>query len=208
MKVQSVTKAKVYPCRWFHQGHEPTCVPWAIANATLALGLEPNPILIRDLLNLARDTTNRDKGGLSFKKVKEVIDQKYPQIGINIVELSREGRLEPTEDLELHLLASKMSSNTIKEEVLRAVEEKNKKIIEKNRSIIKQIIDEEAKILASVFLNGHQDRHAICIVDYKVTENEKMNVLIIDSNRGVLWMSLEQLSKCIVPFNTYKILRT
>lgn len=203
MKVQSATEAKVYSGKWYCQGFEPTCTPWTIANATLALGLKPNPLLIRDLLNLANDVTKRDKGGLGFNKAKEVIDQNYPQEEVNIIELFGEERLEPTEDPKFHLLAFKMSGKT-REELLRTIEEKNKKIIRKNARVIKQIIDEGAKILASVFLKGQQDRHAICIVSYKVHENGQMNVQVIDSNRGILWISLEHLSKCVVPFNTYK----
>lgn len=206
---------------WYYQGLEPTCAPWAIANATLALGLKLNSALMTDLLNLANDIEKSEKGGLGFYKAKELTDQKYPQAEINLSELTDEERLEWTEDPAFHLFAfvkyetvSSMFNlpKRTQEELLREIKERNIKNIRKNAAIIKKTIDEGAKILASVSVKQYQGRdnglHAISIVGYKVNENGVMNIQLIDSDRGILWISLEHLSKCIVPFNTYRIYKT
>lgn len=209
----------VYEGDWVYQGSEPTCLPWAVANASVALGLEPDAFYIADLLNYAIDIKESINEGANYPKAMELL-AKYPKSSISLVGLPYEDRLAlihepPSEDrgeflYKLYKIDDVRSSKQIKEDAEIVYKNAASEVVKRNGAVIKKVLDEGGVLLTSVLIKKYAGEkkgglHAICIVGYKVSEAGIIDIQIVDAARGRIWMSLEHLSSSVVPFMTYKM---
>jgi hypothetical protein len=170
-------KEALYIGPWYHQGNEATCLPWAVANAMLALNIKPPPGLIRDLLNYALNTDGKEEG-IMLDKARELITH-HPENNI---------LLQPS--LLAHDLNPDKPAWTVKG----------------NAILVKDTVDKNTPLLVSL-QREERDRHTVCITGYTISEEGFMSVQVIDSaRRGIAGYPIETLSKEIVPASALAIM--
>lgn len=159
---------------------------------------------------------------MGYHNVNDILNEKYKGSNIRLEELKDENKVclvqdKPDTDYKSYAsfvrICEHFGSSRIietEEEYNQSIQTKQREDIIHNANVIKKILDEGAKIVSSVTVKRYSNDtqnglHAICIAGYKINERGFMDVQIIDPQIGVQWISLEHLSSCIVPFNTYKI---
>jgi hypothetical protein len=203
-----------YSGNWYHQGAENTCSCWAIAQGCHIKGIKlPYQIMV-DLLNTSVDIGGSvGNEGLSYGNANKIV-QKDLNAGFQIVrcDQSLERAIHPLAESE-RIFNFKLLPDL---PVGGAEDDKNnfRKVIVSNSMIIKQIIDEHRIILTGVTTkqydpnSGSNALHAVCISGYNIRKTGEMDVQVIDPARGILWMSLEHLSKALIGYDTYTLEKT
>jgi len=194
----------IYKGGWFYQYGEATCCLWAIVNALSVLGSNPIGTCLSQIYNRSQKQNQLGMKGMSLLELSSII-KKYPQMGIEMELLIGEKDIKP--------LVKPKSSDPTSSPSSR---------INHNASVIKKALDQNKILLTTVASNRYlgvdrrnfeenvitglfEPLHAICIVGYRVNDKGHMDLQIIDSERGNIWVHLEHLSKSIKPYHTYLI---
>src|SRR3989338_3302736 len=205
-----------YNGSWCYQGGEPTCLPWAVANAIHTLGVSADHSYIADLLNYAIDAEESAREGMNYPVAIDMLE-KYPRIGVSIKRIPYERELQlihepPREDLGkmLYIIDDSRTPEEIAIDSAKMYQAANTQAVQRNGTLVKEIVDSGDVLLTSVMTKQYaKDKksglHAICVAGYKVSKQGNMDVQVIDAARGKLWMSLEHLSSAIVPFDTFRM---
>jgi len=163
---------------FYDQGDSGTCLVWALVNSLTSLGFKIDAQSLIAMLGVAIN------GGV--KKIET----------FNAKSLIKEDSDNLTEDHEFHSLSRvQEDSSNYKEE------------IQANGQQIKNVIDAKG----SLFMGVHTallykddpdydigGPHAISVVGYRIGRGNQMDVHIIDSNLGSMWVPLETLSNSIL----------
>lgn len=199
---------KVYSGGWYAQSGESTCLPWAVANSLTVLGTRPDNKFMADLLNYANDIEESKRKGMTYDDVLSIF-RKYQSTGVHVVLVAHDLELQR---INPHILMKNFvykltDDDRIPEEREQDLkvqnEQKKVETIRHNGTLIKNIIDGNSVIITTVVTKPYagvkeQCLHAICIAGYKVNDTGAMNVQIIDSARGKIWMSLEHISTALL----------
>lgn len=213
ISVELEESARIYTGNWYYQLGDPTCLPWSIANASLAIGVKVDPSYLADLLNHANTEKptlgNVNQVGMAPIEAKNILEERYGNSEFSIEHLSFDERLqlvhEPLSDADMaqyKKIESKFALEPLSEEDILLVHEKrDREIINQNAALIKKIVDNGEAILVSVSNSKYRRLsgflHGIALVGYRVNENKTMDVQVIDSDAGKIWMSVEHLSRCV-----------
>ncbi len=181
--VEMTLSDRVYTGRWYGQGNEVTCAPWSLVNACSVADIELDPGYVAMILNLAY------KNGLKLS----ILADTTKITGVNMKNLPPSATIQCLYDPAYELI--------------------NRVLLKMNARLIKSLIDQihplilnvKAELFYSIPDSTKSETHAICISGYYITEEGYFNVQAIDSNCGIVWMSLEHLSKTVLPERTYKI---
>lgn len=209
---------RAYKGSWYHQGEEPTCLPWAVLGGGLVAEVQPSPRLAADLVNLANRIGDPNKApGMEFEEAVDIL-RFHPDAGI-MLESSpfNIGAETKTERLMLNLVEESLRKDEIYEAYFDYFWPPDRDLtIRKNAAKIVDSLEQDYPLLLSVDYNKYRglpsgsgiSPHAICVSGYTVDEESYMDVQIIDSARGIFWMSLEHLSRSVFTQTCWRIVRT
>lgn len=209
---------KGYDGSWYWQSTEPTCLPWAIVNAMHVVGITPDNQLVSDLLNCAIDIERSKNKGMDYLRAIEILNR-YPDLGVMIKNIPYAHQLRliierPSQDfLKMDQITDLISQTS--EQVssnYSSFESSNSQLIQSNGTLIKETIDSGEVLLTSVMSHIYSGSnksglHAISVIGYSISDSGNMDVQILDSDRGKIWMSLEHLSSAIVPPDTFRTIK-
>lgn len=175
VKLELSESKRQYTGRWYCQGFHPTCLPWSLVNACGVLGVEPDSEYLANLL----DKTAKQRGN-TFEGLGNL-----------------DGFLK--NDIEIRLKKHYGYGGLLSTIVAHNKDD----IILNNGLVIKYYLNYGLPLLVSVCPGSFYSKpnkylgfesHAICISGYEITADGYFNVQIIDSNLGIIWVSLEHLS--------------
>ncbi|MBI2595495.1 hypothetical protein HYW46_02030 [Candidatus Daviesbacteria bacterium] len=178
---------RVYAGRWYGQGYAPTCSPWSLVNACSVAGIELPSRFVAKILNLAFEDGYALES-LADLTVTAGVDMKKLLLSLVGIRHEYEPMSTPVYNIRLKT----------------------------NAVVIKRLIDQRHPLVLSVTSRLFYPRpnsyslfgsHAICISGYQVTGEGYFNVQVIDSNNGIVWMSLEHLSQAVQRERTFGISR-
>ncbi len=202
----------VYTGGWYYQGIEPTCLPWSFASGMKALGIRPKTQFTMDLLNFAIDIEKSKRGGMTYEELEEMsARQRYEEVQIS----SLPGLHKTTQPIRIvgkeYVSSHGEFATTIS--YIGSTSEINESKIGANAKLIKNILDTQAVLLAVMSNHIYLDkdvvgRHSVCVAGYQVQTNGEMDIQVIDSERGIIWMSLEHLTMSLSADNNARILYT
>ena len=222
-----------YKGTWFSQAHEPTCAPWSVINAVHAVGGHLNPAAVQEMLNVIMSMVlqgHEFPRGSTNKSIFQEIILRYPDMGVTVSELPVGKKLGILQNLKTNSQVSisksffKFSFNTPISQPRLERESKEKKdpdtlyrdinaaTTAAAASTIKETVDSKGALVVGIFPKYYAQiqsdvAHSITIVGYKINEQGHLNVQIIDSDRGVLWASLEHILFSY-PQSTYVVHKT
>jgi hypothetical protein len=204
---------QVYQGPWVLQGGEPTCLPWTMANATLALGQEPSPSYIADLLNQATEVEEASEAGGATYSVAQRLLQDHPEAGVKIDQLPYADRLRLTLEAEpgVNDQFVDMIEGHSPEDANEAIRQQALEAIKANGDLIQSTLAKGDILLTGVGTSRYAgieagNMHAVCIVGQRTSPSGEMDVQVVDPARGKVWMSLEHLSSSLYPY-TYTLSR-
>jgi len=185
---------KVYLGGWYNQSKEPTCAPWSVFNALMVLGIRPDLDGAAQFLNSSLTLGKLGDGGAGSNRVEieQYLDEYHKdQVSINYLSLSGVGRDKV--DYITKYEEKGVTTSFEKDEFL----EKTVRVFQKEAETITKLFNSGYVFIRAVntkHYSGQNDGgHAICLSGYKVDEEGRVDIQVIDSARGVIWISLEHL---------------
>ncbi len=204
ISVSKEPESQYYHNSWYFQGSEATCAPWAVVNAIHALGVSLDPNFVANILNHKLLQVGL-AGGFSPEVAKKYLADS--KMSVEIAKLS-----DPT--LNLIEIPEELQVSKIPKVVrdffdpsLRFKRETYSQSLSKlrqNAGIIEKTIDSQKMLMITVDFERYADIpeetgfHTIVLSGFRVNENLSMDVQVIDSDRGLVWMSLEHFSQSLV----------
>lgn len=179
------SEIKNYLGPWYFQRSEPTCLPWNVANASRIQEELIDPNCLTNLLNIAITPKPFDQGMSYFQAMPEI--KRLSSLNL------KQG--EPGNSL-IQIPSGADNSQVIE-------------ITERNIALIKIALGEGRCILTSVFNEyyiGRQGRHALCISGYQINNQGRAFAQLTDPARGLIWTSVDHISKAVVPNDTYYLI--
>ena len=176
-----------YQGPWYHQGGEPTCSAWAVANGALVLGAEPNIDFIKLLSARARELAAQNKG-LSNTEIAQMLNTNQNYSLIRVGDL--------TSDRESETIFSPIKSIL---RIRRVMAERLLPILDDKKPLL-------VTINSSAFFFGKDivPNHTLVIAGYRQLGN-RIDFQIIDSNYGIYWAPDENLKVSILPNTIYEM---
>jgi len=166
---------KKYQGKWYKQGPEATCTPWSIVNAMKAIGIEPEPISVMEMVNSALKNKRDGKNGTTYKELIPIAERKG-DISLSLLHDTNNLRHFPSKPLDERRYAQEVTKH--------------------NAGLITQFVSKDSALTVALPQQSPNRRpHSVCIAGYTVDTDGFMDVQIIDSAKKVYKSSLEAFSQ-------------
>jgi hypothetical protein len=207
-----------YPGGWYYQNKEDTCTPSAVINGSLIVDGTIDRFVASLMINRANGVSwFPGQTGMIYPEAEELLYRHHQSAGVFIRQVvgrqsiqSSDKGLNPNDYLEL----TEFGMYTFAQKHFDLASQHHyKQIINHNALAIKELVDKYHAILTGVHradyyqLSDKSDtfKHSICIAGYQINSAGFMNLQIVDSARGIYWISLEHLSQTVIDRDTWMI---
>jgi hypothetical protein len=191
-----------YSGPWHYQGNEGSCTAISFLNALSAIGVSPDIALITSLRNFAIGYGGvRQEGGMAKGEFLHLATTEHSNFALELPDIKCD--LQPIPPREGEQLSGNPDLNRIHECFFKLMPCDPSLTLRGNAQLIRENIDKGSVIMVTVsdrflpFGPQRREMHETTVCGYRTSEKGYMDVQIIDSDYGIFWMAIEDLSRAV-----------